>query len=49
MSQGVRFSASFPRVVDDLKIEMGEAFSPSGLLVVEEFCYHKIFLVFMVM
>jgi hypothetical protein len=48
MSQGVRFSASFPGVVDDLKVEMGEVFGLLGLLAVEEFGYHKIFEVFMV-
>jgi hypothetical protein len=48
MSQRIRFSASFPGVVDNLKVKMGEEFSPLGLSVVEEFHHHTIFKVFIV-
>jgi hypothetical protein len=48
MSQGVRFSASFPGAVDNLKVETGEEFGPSGLSAVEELHRHKVFEVFIV-
>jgi hypothetical protein len=48
MSQGVRLSASFPGVVDDLKVETGEVFGLLGLSAVKEFRHHKIFEVLMV-
>jgi hypothetical protein len=37
MSQGIRFSTSCPRVVDNLEVEIEEVFSILGLLIVKEF------------
>jgi hypothetical protein len=42
MSYGIRFSTSLSRMLDNLELEVGEIFSPLGLMMVEEFGSHEV-------